>query len=62
MTATPCNGYWRHVDTIHGNIDILRCSDCCDRMVVHAGRRVDIPADVMGRKAIVRFIRSTTNH
>jgi hypothetical protein len=56
--STTCEGRWVHVDTIHGNINVLRCSGCADRMIIHGHRRVDVPADVTSRKAIVRWIRA----
>ena len=56
-TPTTCQGSWRHVDTIHGNIDIMRCSGCADRMVIRNGRSIEVPAEITSRKAIVRFVR-----
>jgi hypothetical protein len=54
---TTCQGEWRLVDVIHGTIEVHRCSGCAERMVITHGRRVDVPTDITGRKAIVRFIR-----
>jgi hypothetical protein len=57
--AEACEGEWRHVDTIHGNVQVFRCSGCRERMVTYNGRRVDVPADVISRKAIVRLVRAS---
>jgi len=56
--STTCTGHWATVDIIHGNIHVLRCSGCADRMIIHGTRSVDVPAEITGRKAIVRFIRA----
>jgi hypothetical protein len=58
-TPTTCEGTWRLVDVIHGNIEVLRCSGCADRLVIHRGRSVEVPADVTSRKAIVRLVRAS---
>jgi hypothetical protein len=59
MSTTTCTeGRWVHVDTIHGNVDVMRCNGCGDRMVIRNGRHVDVPASITGRKAIIRWIRS----
>lgn len=56
---TTCQGSWREADVIHGNIVVMRCTGCAERMVIHNGRRLDVPADITGRKAIVRWVRAS---
>lgn len=57
-TPTTCQGTWYHADTIHGNVVIMRCTGCADRLVTHNGRRVDLPATITARKAVVRWVRA----
>jgi hypothetical protein len=58
-TSTTCTGSWFLADVIHGNIEVLRCSGCAERMVTHNGRRIEVPADITSRKALVRWVRAS---
>ena len=64
MSPTPgidCTGTWRPTQTIHGNIEVLHCSGCGERMVIYRGRRLPVPDPVIGAKAIVQWIRRYPN-
>lgn len=59
MATITCEGAWHLADVVHGNIDVMRCSGCAERMVIYRGRRVEVPADVTSRKALVRYVRAS---